>query len=59
MNSEFATVSISPCLRIFIESFLDGVDVAGPSLMFAPDEIMSSAVITLTPAGETNNSQRL
>jgi hypothetical protein len=58
MNSEFATVWISPCLRIFIESFLDGVDVARPCLTFAPDEITSSAVTTLNPEGETNTSQR-
>lgn len=59
MNSEFATVRISPCLRIFIDSLLDGVDIASPSLMFPPEKLTSGAVTALNAVTETDASAQL
>ncbi len=59
MNSEFAAVRISPCLRIFIDSLLDEVDIASPTLMFAPEEETRRAATTLSSRVETDVLQRL
>lgn len=59
MNSEFATVRISPCLRIFIESLLDEVDIASPTLMFAPEEATRRVATTLGSRVETDVLQGL